>query len=291
LIDMANVIALLGKQKQHAKEGKAKEVSELAELAKKASVIAIADLRNLPDRHLQSLRKKLRGKGVVIVAKNSLISRALKQAGKAPDLIGELKGPSAVIFAEIDPFKLYKIVRQSRGKAAAKPGQIAPFDIIVPKGETALTPGPVLTELKQAGIQAAIAGGKVVINRDSTVVKSGEKIGDMQAKALQKLGVEPFEVGMELVAAWEAGTLYPKAVLHIDEAEFMLQLRTAAAGAFGLAMEIAYPTPMNIKLLIGKASLEAKALALDANIYDKGVIDLILAKANAQAGALKAKTG
>ena len=288
---MANPIALLRQKKLNAKETKSKKVDEIAELAKKANVIAVADLRNLPDRYLQSLRKNLRGNGVLIVAKNTIISRALKKANKAPELADKMTGPTAIIFTVLDPFKLYKIIHQSRGKAAAKPGQIAPFDIIVPKGETSLPPGPVLTELKQAGIQAQIAAGKVVIGKDSTVAKAGDKIGGMQAKALQKLGIEPFEVGMELVAAWENGTTYSKAVLYIDEAAFMRQLQTAAAGAFGLTMEIAYPTPMNIKLLIGKAVMEGKALALDANIYEKEVIDLILAKANAHAGALQAKTG
>jgi large subunit ribosomal protein L10 len=286
-----NISLVLGQKKQNFKELKAKKVEELTELAKNAKVIAIADLRNLPDKHLQALRKKLRNDATIVVTKNALLQRALKQAGKASELIENLNAPSAVIFTNMDPFKLYKIIRQSRGKAAAKPGQIAPFDIIVPKGETSLAPGPVLTELKQAGIQAQIAAGKVVIGKDSVVVKAGEKIGDIQAKALQKLGVEPFEVGVELIAAWEGGIVYPKTVLHIDEAAFMQKLQSAASMAFNLSFNSAYPTKANIKLLLGKAVIEGKALALEANIYEKDSIGMILAKANAQASALKAKVG
>lgn len=284
-------LALLNKKRLNAKEAKGKRAAAISALAKKAGVIAVASLRNLPDKHLQAIRKKLRGKATVEVAKNSVLVRALKGAGKATDLVEKIEGPTAVIFTDMDPFKLYKIIFQGRGKAAAKPGQIAPFDIIVPKGETAFPPGPVLTELKLAGINAQIAAGKVVIGKDSTVVKSGEKIGDVQAKALAKLGVEPFDVGMEVVAAWEGGTVYPGAVLHIDETEFMSKLMGAANNAFNLTFEIAYPTKANITLLIGKAVMEGKALAVEAGICEKDTIGLILAKANAQAGALLAKTG
>lgn len=284
-------LSLFNLQKQDTKGAKQRRSHELAAEAKKAKVIAISSLRNLPDRHLQSIRKKLRGKGVVAVAKNAVIERALKEAGKATELIENVKGPVVVIFTDLDPFKLYKTIYDNRGKAAAKPGQIAPFDIIVEKGETSLPPGPVLTELKNAGIQAQIQAGKVVIGKDSTVVKSGEKIGEMQAKALAKLGVEPFEVGMELDAAWEDGVVYQKSVLHIDAGEFMAKLMTAASGALNLSVDAAYPTKTNVEILIGKASRGAKGLALDANIVNVGTIDVILAKANAQAGALKAKSG
>ncbi len=282
-------MSMFTQKKTDAKAIKAAKVAELAKLAKGAKVIAIADLRNLPDKHLQKLRKRLRGRAIIAVAKNTLIERALQQAGKASDSMKSITGPTAIIFTDLDPFKLFKIVKESRGKAAAKPGQIAPFDIIVQAGETALPPGPVLTELKQAGIQAAIVGGKVTISKPSTVAKSGEKISDMAAKALQKLGVEPFEVGMELVSAWEAGLTYSRSVLDIDEKAFMANLQNAGMSALGLCVSVAYPTRQSMPLLIGKAAKNAKALALGASIYEKDVIDLILAKANAQASALKSR--
>jgi len=284
-------LSLFNPKKRDAKGKKQRRATEIAAEAKKAKVIAIASLRNLPDKHLQAVRKKLRGHGYIAVAKNAVLERALKEAGKAAELLGKLEGPVVVVFSDMEPFKLYKAIYETRGKAAAKPGQIAPFDIIVAKGETSLPPGPVLTELKNAGIQAQIQSGKVVIGKDSTVVKSGEKIGENQAKALAKLGVEPFEVGMELSAAWEGGVVYPGAVLHIDATKFMQSLMNAAAGALNLSVEIAYPTTANVSILIGKASRSAKALALEATLFDSGTMDIILAKANAQAGALKAKTG
>ncbi len=275
------------KIKGQKKKKKQQRVEQLAEQLKDASVIALIDLRNLPDSQLQSMKKKLRGKATFMMAKNNLIRLAVEKVGRGKELLEHLKGPSVLVLTSMNPFELFKFMKQNKGKAAAKPGQIAPFDLIVPAGETTLPPGPVLTELKSAGIDARIAGGKVVIGKDSTVAKMGAKIKPETAKALQKLGIEPFEVMVSIAAAWESGTVYAHDVLNIDEEKFMRDLATAATQAFNLSFNTAYPTTQNISLLIAKAVNDSRNLAFNAEIYDKEIIDLLLAKANAQAKTLK----
>ncbi|MEM3556093.1 MAG: 50S ribosomal protein L10 [Candidatus Micrarchaeia archaeon] len=276
--------------KEETLKKKQEFVSQLAERIKKYKVVAVADLRNYPDRYLQAVRKKLRNEAEIIVAKNSLMKRALEQAGRGK-LADMMTGPTALVLTNMNPFQLYRIVKQSKGKAAAKPGQIAPYDIVVPAGETNLPPGPVLSELKQGGVNAQIKGGKVVIATDSVVAKAGQKITDAAAKALQKLGVEPFEVMFNVLAAWEEGLIYKKDVLDVDEKKLLDEFRRAASEAFNLSFNVVYPTQQNIKLLLQKAHMNSKNLALNANVYEKDVIDLMLAKASAQASALKAKVG
>ena len=254
-------------------------VGRLVELLKKSKSIAVVDLRQLPDKQFSLIRKKLRGKAHFIVAKNTLIKRAVEQAKKGQELLPHVNAPTALVFTGMNPFELVSFVRKNKGKAAAKPGQIAPFDLIVPAGETSLPPGPVLSELKNAKIAAQIQGGKVVISKDSTVAKKGEKISDLAAKGLQKLGIEPFEVGMNISAALEDGILYKKDVLEVDEEKMLADFTQAHQNALNLSVEIAYPTKYNVEILIGKAVRSARALALEANIYEKEVIDQILAKA------------
>ncbi|MBI5159473.1 50S ribosomal protein L10 [Candidatus Micrarchaeota archaeon] len=274
------VKGLKKKKKQETLERVAKQLQE-------ASVVALIDLRNLPDSQFQSVKKKLRGKATFAVVKSNLIKLAIEKTGKAKELLEHIKGPSALVFSSINPFELFKFMKQNKGKAAAKPGQIAPFDLIVPAGETTLPPGPVLSELKTAGIDARIAGGKVVIGKDSTVAKTGVKIKPEVAKALQKLGIQPFEVMVRIPAVWETGVVYAYDVLNIDEEKFMRDLSSASGQAFNLSFNIAYPTTANISLLIAKAVNDSRNLAFNAEIYEKEIIDLLLAKANAQAKALQ----
>jgi large subunit ribosomal protein L10 len=279
------------KMSEESLKQKKEFVSSLAEKIKKFKVIAVADIRNYPDKHLQAVRKKLRGKAEMIVAKNSLIERALEKAGKGTELVKDMTGPTALILTDMNPFQLYRLVKQGKGKAAAKPGQIAPYDMVIPAGETSLPPGPVLSELKLGGVNAQIKGGKVVIATDSVVAKAGQKITDAASKALQKLGIEPFEVMLNIRAAWEDKLVYKKDVLDVDEEKFLSDLRKGAAEALNLSMSASYPTKENIRLMLQKAYLSSKSLAVNAEIYDKDIIDVILAKANMQANALKTKVG
>jgi large subunit ribosomal protein L10 len=269
---------------------KTQEVDRIAKLLKGAKIIAIVDLKSLPARQYQKIKKALAGRATFVVAKNSIMKRAFEKAKVGKELSAKMTGPSGIIVTEMNPFELYKIVKKNSGKAAAKPGQIAPFDIIVPAGETNIPPGPGLSELKLGKIDARIAGGKVVVGKDSTVAKKGEKILGPVAKALSKLDITPFEVRMRIPAVLESGMLYPESVLDIDDVKFMSDLRGASSAAFSLSVQIAYTTPGNISMLLGKAHNEALNLGVEAGITEKGVIERLLAKAYLQAGGL-AKAG
>ena len=78
----------------------------------------------------------------------------------------------AVIFTEMTPFRLYAFLKKNKGKAAAKEGQLAPNDIIVPAGDTGLPPGPALSDLKGAGLQVKIQGPTIEITEDKVVAKA-----------------------------------------------------------------------------------------------------------------------
>lgn len=194
-----------------------------------------------------------------------------------------------LILTNINPFELAAVFRKGKEKVAAKPGQIAPFDIIVPVGDTDLAPGPALSELKNAGINAMIKAGKIAVQKDSTVAKKGEKIPLAVAKALMTLGIKPLESRMYLDAALENDVLYTRDSLEVDEEKVLADLVKAMQLANNLSINVAYPTSGNVKLLLGKAFNEAKGLAIKAGAYEPEVMDQVLAKALAEAKALAGK--
>ncbi|MCX6777501.1 MAG: 50S ribosomal protein L10 [Candidatus Micrarchaeota archaeon] len=266
---------------------KKEAVSGLAARIKKAKTIALINLSALPDSLLQSMRKKLRGKAEIVIAKNALISRAFEQAGKGKELLPHMTGPTALVFTDMNPFELFREFKRSTKQMAAKPGQTAPSDIVVPEGETTLPPGPALSELKNAKIDARIQAGKIVVARDSIVAEKGQKITHAAAKALQTLGIRPFEVGIDSPAIIEAGIVYRKSVLDVDEKQLAADIAAAASAAFNLSVEIAYVTKDNIVVLLGKAHRQAKGLGVEAKIFDSGVIEDLLAQGQRSASAIK----
>jgi large subunit ribosomal protein L10 len=154
------------------------------------------------------------------------------------------------------------------------------------KGETPFPPGPFLAELQQVGVPTTIAGGKIAIKKDTTVVKEGEKIKSNLAGLLGKLGIEPMETGLDLLAAYENGTIFLPEVLSVDEGEVISNIQTAFKNAVALSMGSGYITKETAPMAISKAHMDALSLAVNANIFEPEAMEAILSKANLQMLAL-----
>ncbi len=277
----------------HVAESKKKVVKEFSELVNSYPVIGVVNMENLPTAQLQKMREQLRDKVVIRMTKRRLINIVLNDLKEKKKGIEEMKnyltGMPALLFTKDDPFILAKILKKSMSTAPAKAGQVAPKDIIVNAGPTPFSPGPVISELASAGIKTVIENGKIVVKSDAVVVKKGDKVSLAIAGILTRLGVEPMEVGLNLTAVYDNGTIFAKDVLDIDEEEFMGKIKTAYNSAIGLALELSFLTKETTEMMIAKAFREAKAVALSQNILADGVKEDVMAKANKEMLALKSK--
>jgi len=269
-------------------EWKITEVKELEKFIDQKKVVGIVDIESLPSKQLQEIRKKLRGKADLKVAKSILIKLAIENLKRADlkKLEEYMDGPTGIIVSNEDPFLLYKFLKKNRSKALAKAGMIAPIDIIVPAGDTDMPAGPVLSELKMAKIDVKLDKGKIIIASDSHVAKKGDVITQQLAGALAKLGITPVEIGLKITAILEKDIIYKPDVLDIDEEKFMADLVGAYRQALNLSVNAGYPNRDSIKIMIQMAYRNAKNLSVNAEIVTKETVGSILAKANGQAGAL-----
>ncbi|AEH25475.1 50S ribosomal protein L10 [Pyrococcus yayanosii] len=270
----------------HVAEWKKKEVEELANLIKSYPVIALVDVSSMPAYPLSQMRRLIReNKGLLRVSKNTLIELAIKKAAQElgkPELeklINYIEGGAGILVTEMNPFKLYKFLQQNRQPAPAKPGAVAPKDIVIPAGPTPLSPGPLVGQMQAMGIPARIERGKVTIQKDTVVLKAGEVITPELANILNALGIEPLEVGLDLLAVYEDGIVYTPDVLAIDEEEYINMLQQAYMHAFNLSVNVAYPTKQTIDAIIQKAFLNAKAVAVEAGYITKETAEEIFGRA------------
>ena len=279
------------KVEAHAAQYKKDIVSNLVKLINENPIIGIVNMENLPAPQLQKMRAQLRGKFYITMTKRRLIKLAFEEVKENKTGIHELEahlgGEPALIFTKENPFKLSKTLQKSKSPAPAKAGQTAPRDIIVSKGPTPFAPGPIIGELALAGIKAGVENGKVAIKEDIVVVRAGEKIKPKVAEILTRLQIQPMEVGLDLVAVYENGIIYGRDVLSVDEKEYISRLSNAARWAFNLAVYSAYPTKQTMQVLIGKAHHDAKNLGIAKNIFDTGIVEVLLGKAEQQMLSLK----
>lgn len=250
--------------KAHVSEEKKREVNLLKSLLKKYPVIGIVDTTNLPSPQLQKIRAQLKGKILIRIIKKRLIKLALEEIKNERDLIGLEKylekSMPGLLFTEEDPFKLFKLLKKNKTNAPARPGQISPKDIIILEGPTDFPPGPIIGEFGQVGIIAGVEGGKVVIKKEKLLVKAGEGIKPKIAEVLSKLGIKPMEIGLNVLAVYDKGTIFTKDVLDVDDDEYLRVLKEIYVNGLKLALSIGYITKDSIKFLMGKAFREADIL-------------------------------
>lgn len=276
----------------HVSPAKAAEVDSLADAMRGATVVGIVSIGGIPAQQFQAMRRRLRGKAELRVAKNTLLRIAIERVAAdkkgLQDLAPFLTGQTAVITTTLNPFRLYKELEATKSVAPARGGEVAPADIWVREGETPFKPGPIVGDLQKAGVPAAIEKGKVVIKKDKLLVKEGDRIPRDVANVLTRLEIFPLIVGLDLRSAYEAGQVYRPDVLAVDDVKVRAQVADAARGALNLSVFAAYPTSFTVPFLIGKAAREALALAVESGFPTKDTAKFLLAKAQAQAQALAA---
>ncbi len=278
--------------KAHVAPTKKATVKEFTKLIEQYPVIGAVDVENLPALQLNRMRKQLRETVELKMTKRRLLTIAINDSKKEniKDLIPNLKGMPALIFTKESPFKLFNTLKKNKSKAPIKAGQTAPNDIVVPAGPTSFAPGPIIGELGALKIKAGIEDGKVAIKEDCVVAKEGEVVSSNLAAVLTRLGIEPMEIGLNLTAVWENGEILAKDVLDIDEEAVANDFATAASWAFNLAFNSGFPTTETTIPLIQAAHSEAYRLALGCDVITDETKEAVLAKAEAQATALKQKT-
>ncbi len=270
---------------------KVERISELVKLIQSYQIVGIVNMENIPAPQLQRMRAQLKDKLLIAMSKKRLITRALDASESDKKDISALKqnivGMPALIFTKENPFKLASILRKSKTSAPAKAGQTAPRDVLIPAGPTPFAPGPIISELSGVGLKTGVEGGKVTIRQDHMLVKEGEKISQKAADVMMKLGIQPMEIGLDMVAIYEKGIIYTKDVLSVDEQQYLNNILLAASEAQSLAVFIAYPAKETIKALVSKAYNDAKALALSKELVSDIVAHKLVVDAERQAESVK----
>ena len=239
----------------HVSEAKKSKVEELSELMKKKTIMVIS-VKGLPSAQFQDIKKKLRAKATVKVAKKSIIGHALDKSGikELHDLVPHIEDSTAMLFSDEDAFVISGILASEKSPAKAKAGQIAPFDIEVKAGPTELVPGPDISALSAVGLAPKVENGKISVMQDKVILKEGKEVTETIASIMAKLDIIPFEVGITPVAAYMDGKVYEDIVIDIDAAVEGLEYDYGRAFAF--AVDLGIVNDETLDTIIGKANAE-----------------------------------
>jgi large subunit ribosomal protein L10 len=265
---------------------------ELQELPAKYSVIALSKMTKVRATQLMAIRKKFRNEIKIRIIKNKIAMRAfekVKGVTGLESLTKELEGQCALMFTNISPFKLNLVFAQNKVFLAAKGGDIATTEIVVPAGNTAIAPGPVLSEFKVANVPTRIDQGTIWISKDTVVAKPGDVVSMQLASLMSKLNIKPIEAGIVVNFAIAEGLVFREKDLKINLAEYRDELVRSFRQALALATEVGYMTPETVKPLLVKAEQQARSLAVEAGYVAPDTAEFVLPQLQAKALALAGK--
>lgn len=270
----------------HVAPWKKDEVARLAKIITDHDVVGVASIGGIPGPQMAEMRASVRHSVQVVGVKNHLLKLAIDAAAKKKPGVAALKdkvdGQAALIATRDNPFKLYKQLRSGATMAPLKGGQLAPEDIFIKKGPTPFGPGPIVGELQKVGIPAKIEQGKVVISKDATPVRAGERVSNELALMLSKLSIKPIELSISLHAAVEGDTLYLPDVLAVDEAKVLGDLQRAVRTAYELSLQTAWPTSRTAEALVARAYKQAVALVVEKDLSVDDASEAVVTEAYAK---------
>ncbi|MEM4330793.1 MAG: 50S ribosomal protein L10 [Candidatus Pacearchaeota archaeon] len=238
---------------------KRKIVEEIKELLKKRSIL-VCSIKNIRASQLQQIRKKMRDKAIMKVARINLIRIAIEETNNEnlKEVLKHINSDYILLFSDEDAFELSAFLAENKTPAKARPGQEAIEDIWIKAGPTNLAPGPDISLLSSVGLQPKVEGGKIAIAKDVLFIKKGEKVSEEKAAILAKLDITPFQVGLEPLIAFMNGKIYLD--VKINKKEFLEKIKEDHSKAIALAVSIAYPAKEAIPFILGKAAIYEKVL-------------------------------
>lgn len=287
---IAQITTAAKKERRNYPKKKRLIYRELQELPKNYNVIALSKMTGVRATQLMTIRKKFRDSIKILIIKNKVAQRAFEKITGVQGLANlskELEGQCALMFTNINAFKLNLILNQNKVFLPAKGGDIATKEIMIPAGNTGITPGPVLSEFKEANVPTKIDQGSIWVTKDTVTTKPGDVISTKLASLMSKLNIKPIEAGITVNSAIAEGLFFKGSDLQIDLAEYRREFERSFREAIALSIEAAYITTETVKPLLVRAQQDATALAAESGYMSSDTAEFVLQRAQTKAKVLK----
>lgn len=263
---------------------------KLTELLDTYSSLFVVNVDNVSSQQMHQIRSSLRGEGVVLMGKNTMVRRALRMIiNERPDLeklMPFVRGNIGFVFTSGDLKDVRTKILENRVAAPARAGAFAPSDIYVSAGNTGMEPGK--TSFFQAlGVPTKIARGTIEIVSDVKVVEAGSRVGQSEATLLNLLNISPFTFGMVVVQIFDKGNVFDSSVLDVSEDDLIARFALGIKQVACVSLAINFPTIASVMhtLVNSYKNLLAVSIATDYEFEGSAKIKEMLANPEAFAAA------
>jgi len=255
--------------------------TKLKDLVAKYPSIFIVNVDNVGSNQMHQIRVALRGKGIVVMGKNTMVRRALRSIlSEFPQferLLPHVKGNIGFVFTSDDLKDVRDIITANKVAAPARAGAMAPKDVTIPAGNTGMEPGK-RSFFQALGIPTKIARGTIEIVNDVQVVVAGTRVGPSEATLLNMLNISPFTYGMTVIQIFDQGNVFSPEVLDVSEKELLDRFMSGVQTIASISLALHYPTLVSVlhSLVNSYKNLLAVSIATDYTFEGSAKIKEIL---------------
>lgn len=260
-------------------ERKAEYFDTFKNLLSTYSKLFIVEIDNVGSKQLQDTRKTLRGKAEVLMGKNTMMRKCLKEyveenpESPVEQLIECCRGNVGFVFTNGDLGEIRETLEANTRPAPAKVGVIAPNDVIVPKGPTGCDPGQT-GFFQTLQIATKITRGQIEMVNDTHLITAGDKVTASQAALLQKLDICPFSYGMILKSVYDNGSLFDAKVLEITDDVLAGQFCEALSILASISLAAGYPTQASVPHSLVNAFKMVVSITIECASYSFDEADM-----------------
>lgn len=253
----------------------------------------VVQVDNVGSAQLQSTRSGLRGTAEVLMGKNTMMRKCIREyeeenpGSPIIQLESMCRGNVGFVFTNGDLSEVRSILESNVRPAPAKVGSVAPCDVVVPKGPTGCDPGQTAF-FQTLQIATKITKGQIEMVNDTPLITAGDKVTASQAALLQKLNIEPFTYGLILKAVYDTGSLFDAKVLDITDDVLAAKFSEALTQIAALSLALGHPTQASVPHSIANAFkvVLSVTVELDKYSFDKAdIYKAYLADPSAFAGS------
>jgi len=245
---------------------------KLQQLLNDYKSIIIIGADNVGSNQMQKIRIALRGKAVLLMGKNTMIRKVIREMiptnPKLQALMPYIFGNIGFIFTNLEKKTVRDIVTSNKVPAAAKVGVVAPSDVWVPAGPTGLDPGQ--TSFFQAlNIGTKIVKGAVEIINEVHLIVKGTKVNASHVSLLAKLDIRPFFYGMSVQNVYEDGAVFESSVLDITPEDILAKFVNGISVLTAISLRIGVPNLATLPHSFARAFKDLLAIAVATGVSFK----------------------
>jgi len=253
-------------------ERKAEYFERMKTLLSTYSKCFVVEVDNVGSNQLQKTRIGLRGKAEILMGKNTMMRKIIKEfveenpESQVIKLEPLCRGNIGFVFTNGDLAEVRETLESNVRPAPARVGSIAPVSVVVPKGPTGCDPGQTAF-FQTLQIGTKITKGQIEIVNDVPLIEVGDKVTASQAALLQKLNIEPFSYGLILKTVYDNGSVFSAKVLDVTEDVLVAKFTDALSRVASLSLALGYPTQASIPHSIANAFKMLLAVTIGCENY------------------------